>query len=147
MTSAVPARPHPKNLPSGALGAAIAILGLFLTLPCAGMDRFDALAMLESGGNDRAIGKAGEISRFQVLPAVWAATTTVPANRACVPADALLVAKSIMSRRIAHFQRQFHRQPTDFEWYCLWTRPSEIARPSKAVSERAIRFQNLRAKR
>ena len=32
---------------------------------------FFALGMIESGNNDRGIGRAGEVSRFQIHPAVW----------------------------------------------------------------------------
>jgi hypothetical protein len=134
---------QPKNLPSGALGAAMAILGLFLTLPCAGMERFSALSMLETGNNPQAIGSKGERGSYQFLPQTWREYTTMPLERACVPADALLVAKAVMERRTAQFQRQFHRQPTDLEWYCLWNAPNQVQKPSCAVSHRATRFANL----
>src|SRR5881394_336850 len=32
---------------------------------------FFALGMIESGNDDRGIGRAGEVSRYQIHPAVW----------------------------------------------------------------------------
>lgn len=32
---------------------------------------FHALAVIESGENDRAIGRKGEVSRYQILPSQW----------------------------------------------------------------------------
>jgi len=37
----------------------------------AGMTRLDALSMIESGNNDLAVGQAGEVSCFQILPQLW----------------------------------------------------------------------------
>ena len=36
-----------------------------------GMDRLAALSMIETGNNDRMVGRAGEISRFQILKREW----------------------------------------------------------------------------
>ena len=33
--------------------------------------RLFALGMIETGNNDREVGRAGEVSRYQILPVVW----------------------------------------------------------------------------
>ena len=45
-------------------------------LGCFGMDRLSALSMLETGNNDRMVGRAGEISRYQILKSEWRTVTT-----------------------------------------------------------------------
>ena len=44
---------------------------LILSTNALAMDRWTALAMLESGGNDRIVGQVGEISRYQIRPELW----------------------------------------------------------------------------
>ncbi len=106
------------------------------------MDRWAALAELESNNNDNVLGSAGEVSRYQVRPELWRRYAPVNADWRN-PADALLVAKQIMQERLAGFERTFGRSPTDFEFYVLWNAPSQIRQPVKAVRERAERFSNL----
>jgi hypothetical protein len=111
-----------------------------------GMDRWAALSQIESGDNDKAVGKKGEISRYQILPDVWAAFAPESAN--CQnPKDALAVAKETMKKRCAEFEQTFHRAPTDFEFYVLWNAPAQIERPGSAVKERARRFCNMLSRR
>ncbi len=47
------------------LGALLVIHG------CSGMDRWAALSMIESGDNDYAVGKSGEVSRYQISKQDW----------------------------------------------------------------------------
>jgi hypothetical protein len=108
----------------------------------AAMDRWAALSQIESGDNDKAVGKRGEISRYQILPDVWAAFAPDKANWEN-PKDALAVAKETMKKRCADFEQSFHRGPTDFEFYVLWNAPAQIERPGSVVTERAKRFCNL----
>lgn len=135
-----------KQAMKHAIGMGFAIL--FSACRLAAMDRWSALSMLESGNNDHAVGPAGEVSRFQIMPAVWNAVAPTNSN----PADsraALAVAQDIMRDRIVVFERRFHRQPTDFEFYVLWNAPSQLigrrnnAGVTKAVAARAQRFCNL----
>jgi hypothetical protein len=114
---------------------------LLFCITCQSMDRWPALSQIESGDNDAAIGRAGEVSRYQILPALWSGGS--PRDSKC----ALAQAKSIMRHRCERFADRFNRTPTDFEFYVLWNAPAQIARPSKAVTERAQRFANLVAKR
>ncbi len=121
------------------------LLVLMLGLPFGsfGMDRLAALSMLESGNNDRAIGKAGEVSRFQVMRREWRSVTNSTAYTDSGTARAVVLA--IMDRRIRQFEAAHGRLPTDFEYYGLWNAPSQVlrGRVSRVVAERCRRFENL----
>jgi hypothetical protein len=120
----------------------IAMLAWLFVAHAPAMDRWAALAELESNNNDNALGSAGEVSRYQMRPEIWrryAPTNSDWRN----PADALRVAKQIMQGRVAEFQRTFGRPPTDFEFYILWNAPGQIQHAGKAVRARAERFSNL----
>jgi hypothetical protein len=128
----------------------LVVLGSVLTTGmCLGlqaMERWAALAQLESGNDDRARGAVGEISRYQIRPDVWRHYATPNADFE-KPSDALTVAKEVMGERCAAFERTFHRAPTDFEFYVLWNAPAQIEHPSRAVAKRAQYFCNLVARR
>jgi hypothetical protein len=112
-----------------------------------------ALGEIESGGNDRAIGAVGEVSRYQIRPAVWkrfASPGLVPVREA----DARVVVARILSYRVRSFTDRAHRPPTAAEIYVLWNAPAVLeSRKQKAesrnkniptvVAERAERFANL----
>jgi len=106
------------------------------------MDRWSALSQIESGNNDRAVGRAGEISRYQIKPKIWAHYAPDKADWG-KPQDSLAVVKEAMQARCRAFERSFHRPPTDFEFYVLWNAPAQIRHPTKSVSARAKRFCNL----
>ena len=101
------------------------------------MDRWTALALVESGGNDRIVGRVGEISRYQIRPELWQGGNPLD-NRV-----ALANARQIMSARVAAFEQSHGRAPNDFEFYILWNAPAQIDHPHRAVAERARRFMNL----
>jgi hypothetical protein len=98
--------------------------------------------MIESGNNDGAVGAAGEVSRYQIKPAVWRRYAPAKADWAN-PHVALSVARQTMRQRVDAFERDHRRPPTDFEFYVLWNAPAQVVSPSKVVSERAKRFCNL----
>jgi hypothetical protein len=128
--------------------AKISMLVFLLAGVCsagAAMDRWSALSQIESGDNDKAVGRMGEISRYQILPDVWDSFAPEKANWEN-PNDSLAVAKKTMKKRCANFKQSFHRPPTDFEFYVLWNAPAQIERPGTVVSERAKRFCNLLSK-
>ncbi len=110
---------------------------------CLGMDRLSALSMLETGNDDAMVGKAGEISRYQVMKGEW--------KRVCAsthyqdPQLAKQVTLQILDQRTKQFQRIHHRNPTDFDFYVLWNAPAQALKGhvSKVVAERASRFANL----
>jgi hypothetical protein len=106
------------------------------------MERWAALAQIESGNNDHALGLAGEISRYQIKPRIWHSYAPATANWRNVE-QSLPIAKAAMRDRCAAFERNFRRPPTDFEFYVLWNAPGQIRKPSETVAKRARRFCNL----
>jgi hypothetical protein len=100
-----------------------ALIVALLPLCGFGMDRLSALSMLETGNDDRAVGSAGEISRFQVKKAEWR-TVTNSANY-CDSETARKVMIQLMDKRIHTFEEHFGRKPTDFEFYALWNAPAQ----------------------
>ena len=115
----------------------ILFIFLILSVNASAMDRWAALAMFESGDNDRIVGQAGEISRYQIRRELWPNGNPLDA---CV---ALANAQRIMSPRLAAFERAHGRTPNDFEFYILWNAPAQIDHPHPVVMERARRFMNL----
>lgn len=110
---------------------------LVLSTNAMAMDRWTALAMLESGGDDRTVGRVGEISRYQIRPELW------PGGNPLDTRTALANARRIMSARVAAFEQSHGRAPDDFEFYILWNAPAQINHPHRVVIERARRFVNL----
>ena len=108
-----------------------------------GMDRLSALSMLETGNDDRAVGSAGEISRFQVKKAEWR-TVTNSANY-CDSETARKVMIQLMDKRIHAFEEHCGHKPNDFEYYALWNAPAQAisGHISRKVAERCERFANL----
>ncbi|HWD21480.1 MAG TPA: hypothetical protein VHB20_19600 [Verrucomicrobiae bacterium] len=123
-------------------------LALFLlcAVSAQGMNRLDALWMIETGGNDQMVGRAGEISRYQVRTAIWRSVTTSRAYTS--PHTAREVAARVMDRRVRQFGEIYNRPPTDFEYYALWNAPHQVmnGQISPVVAERCRRFSNLCAR-
>jgi hypothetical protein len=112
--------------------------------PAPARDRWAALSLIESGNNDAAIGRAGEVSRYQIKPLLWVKyCPQYPVTARANPQAALCAAQAIMRMHCLAFERRFHRPPTDFEYYVLWNAPAQIQKPGRAVSARANRFCNL----
>jgi hypothetical protein len=110
---------------------------MFLSVNALAMDRWSALSMIESANCDSAVGQVGEITRYQIRPELW------PGGDPRDARAALVIARHIMAARMAAFQQDHGRPPTDFEFYILWNAPSQIDHPHHAVVERAQRFVNL----
>lgn len=108
-----------------------------------------ALSMIETGINDRAVGRAGEVSRYQIMPSVWRHYSR--SRRYRNPAISLQVARKHWADLYKRFKQQAHREPTDFDMYVLWnTRYGYYAkrgfnprRLQAVVRNRAQRFVNL----
>ena len=115
----------------------LVLASLGLAKPAFAMDRWEALSMIESGNNDRAVGAVGEVSRYQIRPELW------PGGNPLNPKEALTAAQKTMIPRLTRFERSHKRQPTDFEFYVLWNAPWQADHPSGIVKERAQRFANL----
>ena len=120
----------------------LALVILLLATTTQAMNILDALSMIESGNNDKAVGKAGEVSRYQIRPSVWRAQYREPMNPAN-PVHARLVASRILANRIHDFR--FHQgcAPTTMEKYLLWRCPFRVLKPTKADLAIARRFANL----
>lgn len=111
--------------------------------------RLDALGMIETGNNDREIGGAGEISRYQIHPIVWRSYSK--SVDYVNPEVSLQVARQHWSYLAGYFKDKTGREPDDFDMYVLWnTRYGYYARRgfsptqiSPVVQDRAQRFVNL----
>jgi hypothetical protein len=119
------------------LAVAALLALLILTTNALALDRWTALAMVESNSNDHAVGRAGEISRYQIRPELWPGGSPLDAG------IALTNAQRIMSVRLARFEQSHGRRPDDFEFYILWNAPAQTDHPHHIVAERARRYMNL----
>ena len=129
------------------------ILAILLTAvgAKAELSRLEALSMIESGDDDAAIGRAGEISRFQIMPSVWAHYSGSRAFRDC------RVARDVAARHLTElttwFQNRAGRSASDFDVYVLWNAgPTyytkvgfKTSRVHPVVCERARRYARLRS--
>jgi len=108
-----------------------------------------ALSMIETGGDDLEIGRAGEVSRYQIMPSVWRHYSDSRSYHD--PETSLEVAQQHWSVLYDSFKQQARRKPTDFDMYVLWNthygyyakHGFDPARLNAVVSERAQRFVNL----
>jgi short subunit dehydrogenase-like uncharacterized protein len=108
-----------------------------------------ALGMIETGNEDNAVGRAGEVSRYQIMPSVWRHYTTSAQHQD--PEVALEIARQHWAWLYDYFKHETGREPTDFDMYVLWnTRHGYYANrafnPSQLhplVRDRAERFTNL----
>lgn len=116
----------------------------------AGLSELEAISMIESGNNDGAVGDAGEVSRFQIMPRVW---KTYTASRAYQNKEvSRIIAQKHLDYLETLFQGKTGRSPTDFDLYVLWnagpTYYSRVGfapgRVHRIIRERANRFVNLR---
>ena len=108
-----------------------------------GMDRMSALSMLETGNNDKMVGRAGEISRYQILKTEWKSITSSTHYQDFTLAREVTL--KLLDQRVEKFTRVYHRGPSDFEFYVLWNAPAQVlqGRISRIVAGRATRFANL----
>ncbi len=111
--------------------------------------RLYALGMIETGNDDRAIGAAGEVSRYQLAPPVWHSYSKSMDYRN--PEVALRVARLHWTYLAAYFKEKTGRMPDDYDMYVLWnTRQGYYAHKgfskrliSPVVQDRAQRYVNL----
>jgi hypothetical protein len=108
-----------------------------------------ALGMIESGNDDRAVGRAGELSRYQIMPAVW---NQYSGSRRHQDVN---VSTDVAQRHWAwlhqYFKTKTGRPPTEFDMYVLWNtrlvyyseKGFDPARLQAVVRDRAQRFANL----
>ena len=114
------------------------------------VNRLDAIGMIESGDNDRAIGKAGEISRYQIKPQIWKSYSVSSAWKDVTVSRP--VAQRYLETLETRFRNKVGREPSDFDVYVLWNAgpnyyekvgfsPKKVA---PVVRERAQRYVNIR---
>src|SRR5208337_2076026 len=80
--------------------------------------RLLALAMIETGANDREVGGDGEISRYQLSPNVWKCYTS--SDDYSDPEVSLQVAWQHWTYLANYFKQKTGREPDDFDMYVLW---------------------------
>ncbi len=104
-----------------------------------------ALGMIETGNEDRDIGGAGEVSRYQILPAVWKCYSK--SSEYTDPEVSVQVARQHWIYLAKYFKEKTGRQPDNFDMYVLWnTRFGYYA--SRGFSQTAIsRVEQGRAER
>ena len=114
-----------------------------LAMDSFGTDRLAALSMIETGNNDHMVGRAGEISRYQIIKSEWHSVTN--SSNYTDRETARAVTLRLIDKRVQNFASSFNRPPTDFELYGLWNAPSQVmqGRISRRVAERCQRFVNL----
>jgi hypothetical protein len=122
------------------------------SITCAGElndTRQFALGMIETGNEDGAVGRLGEVSRYQIMPSVWKHYSTSRNYRN--PEVSAEVARLHWSTLYDYFKKQTEREPTDFDMYVLWnTRHGYYAsrgfsppQLNSTIRDRAQRFANL----
>ncbi len=80
--------------------------------------RLLALAMIETGTNDREIGRDGEVSRYQLSRAVWKSYTA--SQDYTDPEVSLQVAWQHWNYLANYFKQKTGREPDDYDMYVLW---------------------------
>jgi len=129
-------------------------IGLLMMLSVAsaqaGLSKLEAISMIETADRDAIVGRAGERSRYQIMPTVWKCYTL---SRDYSNPE---VARTVADRHLAVLEETYRkatgREPSNFDLYVLWNAgPTYYAkvgfdpqRVSRAVRERAQRYVNLR---
>jgi hypothetical protein len=137
--------------------ALLLLLGLALPLAAFGeTERFrNSLAMFETGASspargaaDALRGRAGEVSRFQIMPDVWQSYSR--SRDYTNPEVAWTIAERILTDRIGQFRSSTNREPSALEVYLLWNKPGHFEASAFKVDKvrilyrsRAERFANL----
>lgn len=130
-------------------------LGWLGLAPCEAMPLRQSLAMFESGATtgqrsaaDSLRGGSGEVSRFQIMPAVWRRYSK--SREYDNPEVAWAVAQRILADRTADFRTTTGRDPSALELYLLWNKPGHFEAQGYLASQvkadyrqRAQRFANL----
>jgi hypothetical protein len=134
---------------------AIAMLATFITAI-----HLAALGQIESGDRDAAVGRDGEVTRYQVLPSVAArewreslgakvqspkskAQSRLPDGWARDTGLATALARGIWENRAATFRVANRRDPMLPELYMLWHRPGRVLAPRRRELARARRFETV----
>src|SRR5262245_9547448 len=144
---ALEARKSERNF----MGKAILILLMCVAgSQAAGLSKLQAIAMIETGNNDFMVGKAGEVSRYQIMPQVWRRYSAARTYHN-VELSSRVAAQHLAALESAFLART-GREPNDFDRYVLWNagetyyarKGFSSAQVHPVIRERATRFVNLR---
>ena len=131
--------------------AAFVLLFAGALMARAELSRLEAISMLETADNDRMVGAAGEVSRYQIMPRVWKQYSSSEAYSD--PAVSSQVAQRHVDWLESFFRSRAGREMTEFDLYVMWNAgPGYYARKNfspaqvaPSVRERAERYANLRS--
>jgi hypothetical protein len=119
-----------------------------LAMPCFGQGSIArqilALNQIEGGSNVHH-GKAGEIGSTAIMP-YRLKENGIPIPVRIDPQWVSNATAVILVRSCAHFDRVYHRWPTDYEVGLLWHSPGAIRHPNQEQRDFAQRFENLMKK-
>jgi hypothetical protein len=111
-----------------------------------------AIAYIESGDNMRAVGKAGERTAWQIMPATWACYVR-PDEKLKITRreDAFVVANRIYAHNYVRFVKATRRAPTHVDVYAMWNlgfagykrRHFEIERCPRVTQDAALRYHTV----
>ncbi|MHB9006532.1 MAG: lysozyme family protein [Limisphaerales bacterium] len=88
---------------------------------------FHALGRVESNHRDRAVGAAGEVSRYQLTPANWR-RLALPGEAPHREADARRVALRFWDPEFKRYHQATGNWPSYQDCYALWHRPGTFRR-------------------
>lgn len=119
----------------------------------------DALAMIESGSDHNARGKAGELGAWQIKSVAWRYTSDLrrrrelqvhPFSAAAEPNVARAYARTLLEDHSMRFAIEHARMPTTSELYALWNlgfegfqRRGSLAKCPPLTKDAAQRLTNL----
>lgn len=104
-----------------------------------------AISQVESGGNDRARGKAGEVSRYQIMPGVWRSHS---ASRSYTnPTISSSVARKQLAQLETGYVKARGRFPSDADLAVMWQSGLEGYRRAQFTSTRLKPSQRDRLRR
>lgn len=139
-----------------ALPALVAMLSADVSEPgdiASKLPLLQALSQVESGDNDKAKGKYGEVSRYQILPRVWGRYSYAPLHYAIDIKISSTVAYDIARDIIDHWQlRSGETTPMPPRYfYAIWhrgktfwdTRGGNFDNLPSLVKARCYRFENV----
>lgn len=115
-----------------------------------------ALAQLETGLDDKALGKKGEVSRYQMLPSTWKEQDIFPLDKDFFQESnaASQVAEKHIVKLTNWFKKNTGRNPSPQDLYVMWNtgytyylkKGFVFSNVNMKVKERANRYYNLYVK-
>lgn len=127
----------------------VSILVYYFTPSARAATLLEAIAQVESGANDRAVGKAGERSRYQIRPRTWRQYS--PSRNYADPLLAAAVAQKHLDWLKTQFRNTRKFEPSDLDLAIAWQlgfegykrKGFDPSRLTPASRDRARRVLNL----